>query len=79
MTIRQIDHFDFVSGRGRSINEVREERLPSRLLRMIEWFQGKHERRRSRNALRRLDDHQLADIGLSREEAEAEASRDFWD
>ncbi|SLN42089.1 hypothetical protein ROG8370_01763 [Roseovarius gaetbuli] len=34
---------------------------------------------KQRNALRHLDDAALADIGLSRREAEREASRPFWD
>jgi uncharacterized protein YjiS (DUF1127 family) len=34
---------------------------------------------RSRRALRRLDDHTLRDIGLTRPEAEAEAKRARWD
>ena len=34
---------------------------------------------RSRRALATLDDHLLRDIGLTREEAEAEARRDLWD
>lgn len=34
---------------------------------------------RSRRALTHLDDHLLHDIGLSREEAEAEARRPVWD
>jgi uncharacterized protein YjiS (DUF1127 family) len=34
---------------------------------------------RSRRGLRRLDDHLLRDIGLTRQEAEAEASRAAWD
>ena len=34
---------------------------------------------RSRHALARLDDRTLADIGLTREEAENEAGRPFWD
>ncbi|MFN3282329.1 MAG: DUF1127 domain-containing protein [Tabrizicola sp.] len=34
---------------------------------------------RSRRALAYLDDHLLADIGLSREEAAAEARRPLWD
>ncbi|MFN3210997.1 MAG: DUF1127 domain-containing protein [Roseovarius sp.] len=37
------------------------------------------ELRRQRRALARLDDHALADIGLTREEAEAEARRPVWD
>jgi len=35
--------------------------------------------RRSRRALSGLDDHLLADIGISRAEAEAEARRPDWD
>lgn len=34
---------------------------------------------RQRAALRRLDDQALFDLGLSRAEADAEASRPFWD
>ena len=34
---------------------------------------------RSRRGLRRLDDHLLRDIGLTRQEAETEASRAAWD
>ena len=34
---------------------------------------------RERRALARLDDTALADIGLTREEADAEASRPIWD
>jgi uncharacterized protein YjiS (DUF1127 family) len=34
---------------------------------------------RSRRALRRLDDHLLRDIGLTRHEAETEAARAPWD
>jgi uncharacterized protein YjiS (DUF1127 family) len=33
----------------------------------------------SRRALRRLDDHLLRDIGLTRHEAESEATRAPWD
>ena len=34
---------------------------------------------RQRLALARLDDHALEDIGLTREEARAEANRPIWD
>ncbi|MEP4197594.1 MAG: DUF1127 domain-containing protein [Aliishimia sp.] len=34
---------------------------------------------RQRAALRRLDDAALFDLGLTRADAEAEASRPFWD
>lgn len=34
---------------------------------------------RQRRALGRLDDHRLMDLGLTRAEADHEASRPFWD
>ena len=43
------------------------------------WLDHAIERRRSRQALRELDDHLLKDIGLSRADAEREARRPFWD
>ncbi|MDK9720288.1 MAG: DUF1127 domain-containing protein [Rhodospirillales bacterium] len=36
------------------------------------------ERRRSRNALAALDDRMLADLGLNRTDAQAEADKPFW-
>lgn len=41
---------------------------------MVKW----EERRRTRKALLQLDDHRLDDIGLTRDEAQAEARRPFW-
>jgi uncharacterized protein YjiS (DUF1127 family) len=35
-------------------------------------------RRRQRQAMLELDDHLLADIGLTREQAELEARKAFW-
>jgi uncharacterized protein YjiS (DUF1127 family) len=46
--------------------------LPARLLALAALS-------RSRKGLMRLDDHQLRDIGLSREDAQAEARRPVWD
>lgn len=37
-----------------------------------------YERWRQRQALMRLDDHLLKDIGLSRADAEQEATKPFW-
>ncbi len=34
---------------------------------------------RQRRGLTRLTEHQLRDIGLTREQAEAEAQKPFWD
>ena len=36
-------------------------------------------RQRTRKRLLRLDDHQLRDIGVTRKQADAEATRSFWD
>jgi uncharacterized protein YjiS (DUF1127 family) len=35
-------------------------------------------RARSRRILRTLDDHQLADLGLSRDRVEFESAKPFW-
>ncbi|WP_428925162.1 DUF1127 domain-containing protein [Marinibacterium sp. SX1] len=35
-------------------------------------------RKRTRNDLARLEDHMLADIGVTRSEAQKEARRPFW-
>lgn len=37
-----------------------------------------HQRARQRRALARLTDRQLADVGLTRAEAEREAAKLFW-
>ncbi len=37
-----------------------------------------HERQRQRRALRQLDDRLLDDIGITREAAEREAAKPFW-
>lgn len=48
----------------------------SRVLQLIDiWFK----RRQSRIALSRLSERDLRDIGISRSQAEFEASRPFWD
>jgi uncharacterized protein YjiS (DUF1127 family) len=44
------------------------------LARLLRWHQLAHERR----ALLALSDHMLKDIGITRAEAEREASRPFW-
>lgn len=50
----------------------------SRLGACIALFRRVRERQRQRRALRDLDDHLLRDIGKSRREALAEASKPFW-
>jgi uncharacterized protein YjiS (DUF1127 family) len=46
-------------------------RLVARLLRL-------YDRQQQRRVLLELDDHMLADIGLTREQAETEGRRPFW-
>ncbi len=41
---------------------------------LLEW----HERARQRRQLLSLSDHMLKDIGISRADAEGEASKPFW-
>ena len=45
-----------------------------RLELLVTWYQ----RHRQRHQLHQLEDHLLADIGLSREQALAEARKPFW-
>ncbi len=55
-----------------SIRHVFPVRFMARLLDLLAV-------RRSRHSLASLDDHMLRDIGISREEAQAEADRAAWD
>lgn len=43
--------------------------------RLMEWFERSHQR----NALARLDDRMLADIGCDPSRAQVEASKFFWE
>ena len=45
---------------------------------MADWLILAGERSRQRRALRRLDDAQLRDIGLTRDDIDAEAGQAFW-
>lgn len=51
---------------------------PSDLAGAIARWQQVYRRLRTRRALLRLNDAQLADIGLTRAEANREAQRPFW-
>lgn len=49
--------------------------------RLVGWFEavsGMFQRRRQRQAMLELEDHLLADVGLTREQAEQEARKPFW-
>lgn len=52
---------------------------PSVLPRLFGRILAASDLARSRGSLSKLDDHLLRDIGLSREEALAEAGRPIWD
>jgi uncharacterized protein YjiS (DUF1127 family) len=45
---------------------------------MLKVIQAWSDRARSRSDLAKLSDWQLADIGVSREQAELEAAKPFW-
>ena len=47
--------------------------------RLLSWVLAADAQARSRRALARIDDHILRDIGLTRQEADAEAARPGWD
>jgi uncharacterized protein YjiS (DUF1127 family) len=53
-------------------------RRPGWGLRFLHWWIQCSERSRQRQALAELDDHHLKDIGKTRQEAMAEASKPFW-
>lgn len=49
--------------------------------RLVGWFEpvsGMFQRRRQRQALLKLEDHLLDDLGLTRQQAEQEARKPFW-
>lgn len=44
----------------------------------FQWLYAAYERQRQRNALLKLDDRMLSDIGVSRADAEREGGKPFW-
>ncbi|MDO9417119.1 DUF1127 domain-containing protein [Pararhizobium sp.] len=48
------------------------------LVRLWYWFDGRTDKARSRYALSELTDDQLRDIGVSRRDAQREATQSFW-
>lgn len=55
------------------------ERLPVAFSRLLLTLRSWAERSRQRRALAGLTDRALADIGITRYEAEREADRPFWE
>ena len=47
-------------------------------LRFLRWYARCSARSRQRQALAELDDHFLKDIGVTRQQAIAEAAKPFW-
>jgi uncharacterized protein YjiS (DUF1127 family) len=47
-------------------------------LRFLRWCAWCSERSRQRQALAELDDHFLKDVGVTRQQAIAEAAKPFW-
>lgn len=54
----------------------RLRRTPKRFWAVLKWVVNVA---RTRKQMAQLDDHILRDIGLTRDEAEAEAARPVWD
>jgi uncharacterized protein YjiS (DUF1127 family) len=44
----------------------------------FQWLYAAYERQRQRQALLKLDDRMLSDIGVSRADVEREGSKPFW-
>ena len=61
------------------IRTIGQAHRPSLLSRTLRFLARASDARRHRQALIRLDPHLLRDIGLTREEALAEATRPLWD
>jgi len=56
------------------ITESRNSVLDTTFRLLGTWY----ERSRQRAALKEMDDHMLADIGVSKNEMEAESAKPFW-
>jgi uncharacterized protein YjiS (DUF1127 family) len=64
---------------ARTATLLRLPQLLGYLPRMLPWLVQALALRRQRAHLRRLDDHLLRDIGLTRDDAMHEGTRPFWD
>ncbi|MGR2738648.1 DUF1127 domain-containing protein [Billgrantia sp. Q4P2] len=49
-----------------------------RFIHLSRWIKDQQQRHRSRQELRHLDDHLLADIGLDRDTIAREVRKPFW-
>lgn len=60
------------------ISVTRQIGLRQRVGIFFQWLYAAYERQRQRNALLKLDDRMLSDIGVSRADADHEGSKPFW-
>jgi len=72
-----VTHYD-VSSRLRDLFAAAELTPPATVIRLTDTLSRWHHRARTRHELLDLDDAQLADIGVSRQQAAAEARKPFW-
>ena len=63
---------------GASVADSLATTLGDGLVRVFDGLFAWQQRAADRRALRAMDDHLLRDIGLSRADIEAEASKPFW-
>jgi uncharacterized protein YjiS (DUF1127 family) len=68
---------DSVIGYG-SRRPTQRATLADRLLRVVVWAERVAELHRQRQALRRMDDHMLHDIGITRADVDHETSKPLW-
>jgi uncharacterized protein YjiS (DUF1127 family) len=70
-----------MSSSGLRFDRARRVRVPSlavRLRHAVDLVLTWHERARQRRHLQSLSDHMLRDLGLTRADVLAEASKSFW-
>ncbi len=60
------------------ISVTRPIGLRRRVSIFFQWLYAAYERQRQRQALLKLDDRMLSDIGVSRADVERESSKPFW-
>jgi uncharacterized protein YjiS (DUF1127 family) len=74
-----IDHYDIITGQPQFSRQLRKQRWPISMQVAVNWFEGRLAKRRSRKSLLRLNDQQLDDIGITREQAFEEGTKGFLD
>lgn len=67
-----------MTGKTIALHTGRSKTFAHRLRSLLTWATEAHERNRQRHALARLNDTQLADIGLTRRDVSTETAKPFW-